>query len=177
MQHTTFEKKKKAHRQDLLASAIGVSFLLILGIFFGWMNSSDEHGKFIEPNRVLIWALSIIAIIILLISGLTTQDFILKNNGIQLPRSKISSFFYRPKLRKYSDILNIKIIGNQKKRSPRFFSAEIQFKDGYVGIVSYWELRNLGISTIQTMKFYQFLIDLNKKISTNRKSINESFEL
>ena len=170
-----FEKKRKSHRQDLLATALVSVFFLSGGIFLSWVNSSEGHGKFIEPPIFLGWIIIFFIIILLLIVGFTSQDFIFKGHEIQLPRSKMTCLFYRPKLRKYSEINAIKIIHHQNDISPDSFSAEIQFNDGYVGIVNYWDLRNLGLSLSQTKRFRQFLVDLDKKLSANKDLIDERF--
>lgn len=153
---------KPSNRHEIIYSGIGLTFLFIIMIIFRFLISKEEKSDFIQFPFILMWTLLLLAIIGLFIHGLCINDFILNEKGIQLPHSKLRSIFYHPKVREYNEIIHIKLIKNPKSEFTDDFCFEIQFKDGYIGLLSYWDLLNANLSKSQINDIFNFFIKFLK---------------
>jgi hypothetical protein len=132
-------------------------YLNISGFF------SSPRG--IPMSIVIIWILLIFVIIILWVKGLTECDLIINSEGIQLPRSKLRTIDFRPKIRKYNAISHVEIIRHTNELG-REFQITLSFKDGYSGMVNLWELRNAGLTKDEIKEFKDFIERIKKSTSS-----------
>jgi hypothetical protein len=155
---------KKSHRIDFLWAATFITLMLIADIYLN-ISGFFSSPRGIPMSIVIIWILLIFVIIILWVKGLTECDLIINSEGIQLPRSKLRTIDFRPKIRKYNAISHVEIIRHTNELG-REFQITLSFKDGYSGMVNLWELRNAGLTKDEIKEFKDFIERIKKSTSS-----------